>query len=90
MRSLWQDERGLTGAYLRVVISVIIVSLVWICMNEFVFRISAASLSWSTDPSFPGTRGLLLYIWRITPVVILIGTIIGAILIAHKERPMYG
>jgi len=90
MKSLWRDEKGIAGAYIRILISVIMVSLVWIFLNEFVFRVGSATLGISTDPSFSGTESLLMYMWRFTPVVLLICSVIWGIWVAHRERPTYG
>ena len=90
MKSLWRDESGIAGAYIRVIVSVIMVAIVWICLNEFVFRLGSATLSISTDPNFSGTSTLLLYLWRVCPVILLICDIIFALWVSHREQPSYG
>jgi len=90
MKSLWRDEAGLVGAYIRVIVSVIMVAIVFIVMNEFVLRLGSATNSISTNPGFSGTSSLLLYLWRLTPVVLLIAAVIYAIWASVREQPSYG
>jgi len=89
MRSLWRDERGLTVAYLTVIITVIFCSLLWICLNEFVLRVGNLAITWNTDPS--SNIPLILFLWRMLPIVILLGCVIWAIWTSMRERSgVYG
>jgi len=90
-KSLWENQQGLVGAYIRVIISVIMVAIVFIVMNEFVLRLGSATNSISTNPGFSGTSSLLLYLWRMAPIVLLISAIVWAIWVSHREQPgVYG
>ena len=89
-RSLMKDEGGLTGALIRVILSIIMVSLIFIILNEVVLRIGNMSLQLATDPQ--SNTALLLWIWRIVPVCLLIFAVIYGIMAAVRERPsgVYG
>jgi len=90
LRELAKDTSGLAGSYLRIIISLIIVSLCWIVLQEFVLRIYNATSAVSTDPNFAGTSSLLMYMFRALPVVLFISAIMWGIWIAHREPPSYG
>lgn len=83
MRSLMKDERGIVIAYITVFIVLIIVSLIWICMNEVILRVSDYATEQTTE-SYGDTFNILIMLWRATPVVLLLGAVMGALREAHK------
>lgn len=63
--------------------------MLWICLNEFVLRVGNLAVAWNTDPS--SNIPLILWLWRMVPVVILLGCVVWALMAAVRDRSaVYG
>jgi len=88
MKNLSKDQRGVVIAYFTVFFIVIGVALIWIIFNEVLLRAGEWATAYATE-SFGSTYNILIYIWRATPFVLLLGAIAWAILKAHQHS-LYG
>lgn len=76
-----KDECGAFPAFLTWLASIVLISLVWIVCNEFVlvgFNLFPAS-------HYGWTIGLLWYIWRLGPFMLLLFGGVWVILKAHRS-----
>lgn len=81
---LRKDERGVVIAYLTTFFIIIAVALFWIVMNEMLLRIGDWANTGATE-SFGFTHNILILLWRATPIVLLFGSVMWAILQAHRS-----
>lgn len=83
MRRLMKDQKGIVIAYITVFIVVIMVAIVWIIFNEVILNVSNYATEHTTE-SYGDTLTILITFWRATPVVLLLGAVMGALREAHK------
>lgn len=89
MRALLREERGIVGAYIRVLIVVAAVAIGWLVLNEVVVKVGAIAQDMSSDPSASNVIVLVLKLWRIFPIVLFVGAMIWAVLMSSREEPYY-
>lgn len=100
MRSkIFKDERGIIRDYMIVVIVVSFVCVLWVCMNEIVWQLSDIAITQTEnlhidnsefpDPasSAKGIIDFLVLIWRVLPVVIILGVWAWALDRSFKHEP---
>lgn len=86
---LLNDQRGVVIAYLTVFFCVIAVAIIWLIFNEIILSVGSWSTAYATE-SMGSTYSILIMLWRCTPIVMLLGAIMWAIIQAHKHSVMGG
>lgn len=78
------DEQGAVYPYLVFWIVVVFSALIWIVFNEIILELG----SWHADFGSPTgfTWGVLVILCRATPVVILLGAFVWAVVQSHRAR----
>ena len=81
-------ERGAVYPYLLFFVVVIVCALVWIVFNEMILHVGTwASTSATEDPG--GTWLILMTLYRMTPMVIILGAFTWAVVQSHREGRGY-
>ena len=76
------DERGAVYPYLIFWIGIVFFAFVWIVFNEVILHVNDL-VAVGSDSG--GTWGVLLTLYRLTPVVILLGLFVWAVVQGHRE-----
>ena len=80
---LRDDNGGAVYPYLIFWIGVAFLALVWIIFNEVVLFTSDWVSSIGTDTG--STWGILMTLYRLTPMVLLLGLFVWAVVQSHRE-----
>jgi len=85
---LLSDERGAVYPYLLFWVVIIFCAVVWIAFNEILLHVGDwVSTGATEDPGF--TWPILLTLYRMTPMVIILGAFIHAVVQSHREGAAY-
>lgn len=85
-KSLLKDQRGLVFAYITVLGVVVGIGVCWIIFNEVVIHIGDVVETLGTSQGIDIWH-LIVFLWRILPVVLILGAFLWAILLATREEP---
>lgn len=81
---LLSDEHGAVYPYLMFWIVIIFCAFIWIAFNEVILHVGDWQATSATeDPGF--TWAILLTLFRATPMVIILGSFIWAVVQSHRE-----
>lgn len=86
--SIFSDERGAVYPYLMFWVVIIVCAFMWIAFNEMILHV-ADWVSASATQADGGTWEILLSLYRATPVVIILSTLMWAILQSHRGTEVY-
>ena len=78
------DEKGVVIAYFTAIFIVIAVAVIWLIFNELILNVGNLATTQFTE-SMGSTYSILITLWRATPIVMLFGAVMWAILKAHRS-----
>lgn len=88
LRGWLKDERGAVYPYLIFWVIIVFCALVWIIFNEVVLHIGDWVSTGATESS-GGTWPILITLCRATPMIIILGSFIWAVVQSHREGRAY-
>ena len=77
------DNRGAIYPYLIFWIGLVLWAIIWIVFNEVILHVGEWHATMGEDPGF--TWSILLTLCRTTPMIILIGAFVWAVVVSHRE-----
>lgn len=84
------DERGSFPVVANVIAYVVIGALIWIIFNEMVMVSFSHFQSGSHASSLGGTGDIMLFVWRLIPLLLLIFAVIWGIVVSHRQSHPLG
>jgi len=78
-----KDERGAVFPYLIFWVIVVFCAVIWIVFNEIILHVGDWAATTGTESGF--TWPILTALCRATPMVVLIGAFVWAVVQSHRE-----
>jgi len=82
----YPEESNIVKDYMLVAIVVCLISVLWIFLNEVVIKIANVGIEWGGIEGGSIINTLIL-VWRILPIVTIIGVLAWAFMRATKHEP---